>query len=243
MRGKIPLRAALALSAVICILGLSATSARAAIFTENFDGITAPAGNFNGAPAGQVTTTHDLVWGANLAGWTASGAGAIHAVDTANTWTGGTVSTNPPDWGVMIWQDNVITQTAGIPGSNTNGTLYSIDFLAAGAVYENAGQVNNGTTDNLQIEVLRASDSAVLDTFNHTPAQPVGPGNLGLLPVNFGYTGDGSGDILFRIGPGNGNQGRFQGTIDDLSLSVIPEPASLALLGLGGLALIRRRWR
>ena len=120
----------------------------------------------------------------------------------------------------MIWQDNAITQWEGIAGSNDAGTPYRIDFLAAGAVYEVAGQVNDGTTDNLLIEVLRASDSAVLHTFNHTPALPVGEGDLGLLPVNFTYTGDGSGDILFRIGPGNADQVRFQGTIDDLSLSV-----------------------
>ena len=191
-----------------------------ALFYESFEAITAPAGNFNGAPAGQVTTTHDLVFGASLTGWSGSGGGVIHAVDTHNTWTGGVVSTNPPNWAVMIWQDNVITQTAGIAGSNDSGLEYSIDFLAAGAVYEIAGQLNDGATDNLQVEVLRASDSTVLHTFNHTPTPPVGVGDLGLLPVSYTYTGDGSGDILFRVGPGNPGQGRFQGTIDDLQLSV-----------------------
>ncbi len=191
-----------------------------ALYFEGFETLTAPPGNFNGAPTGQVTTTHDLVFGASLTGWSGTGGGVIHAVDTHNIWTGGVVSTNPPNWAVMIWQDNAITQWEGIAGSNDAGTPYRIDFLAAGAVYEVAGQVNDGTTDNLLIEVLRASDSAVLHTFNHTPALPVGEGDLGLLPVNFTYTGDGSGDILFRIGPGNADQVRFQGTIDDLSLSV-----------------------
>ena len=226
-------------SGILACLGGSAGATT--IFTENFDSITAPPANFNGAPAGQVTTTHDLVFGASLAGWGNAGAGSVHAVDHANTWPGPTG--NPSNWGVMIWQDNVITQSAGIGGSNTNGTLYSVDFLAAGAVYEAPGQVNNGTTDNLLIEVLRASDSAVLHSFNHTPAPPVGVGNLGLLPVNFGYTGDGSGDILFRVGPGNPNQGRFQGTIDDLSLTVVPEPSAAALVGLAGLGFVLRRRR
>ena len=229
------------LGAALLAGGLMATSAQAAIFTENFNAISAPGGNFNGAPVGQVTTTHDLVFGANLTGWSKSGAGVIHAVDTANTWTGGSVSTNTQNWGVMIWQDNVITQTSGIAGSNDNGTEYQIDFLGAGAVYENAGQVNNGTTDNLKIEVLRASDNTVLHTFNQVVAQPIGVGNLGLTAYDFSYTGDGSGDIKFRIGPGNAGQGRFQGTIDDLELSIVPEPSSLALLGLGGLLLARRR--
>ena len=221
--------------------GLMATSAQAALFIEDFNAITAPPGNFNGSPVGQVTTTHDLVFGANLTGWSKSGAGVIHAVDTANMWTGGSVSNNTQNWGVMIWQDNVITQTSGIAGSNDNGVQYSIDFLGAGAVYEAAGQVNNGTTDNIQIEVLRASDNTVLHTFNQVVAQPIGVGNLGLTAYDFSYTGDGSGDIKFRIGPGNANQGRFQGTIDDPELSIVPEPSSLAFLGLGGLLLARRR--
>ena len=224
---------------VMALLSLGSQAQAATIFSENFDGITAPGGNFNGGPAGQVTTTHDLVFGASLTGWGTAGAGTIHAVDTANTWPGPTA--NPSNWGVMIWQDNVITQTSGIAGSNALGTDYSIDFLAGGAVYEAGSQVNNGTTDGLQIEVLRASNSAVLHTFDHMPAPPVGVGNLGLAPVNFTFAGDGSGDILFRVGPANPNQSRFQGTIDNLSLSTVPEnvpePASIAIWTVLGLCL------
>lgn len=220
MKPLLPFTAISSICLVLC------ASAEAQIFSENFDGITGL--SLNGAPSGQVTTTHDLGFGGSLGGWSNTGAGTIHAVDTANTWTEGAVSANPRNWGVMLWQDNVITQTAGIAGSNDNGTQYRIDFLAAGAVYESAGQVNNGTTDKLLVEVLRASDSAVLHSFDHTPAAPLGPGDLGLLPVNFNYTGDGSGDILFRIGPGNANQGRFQSTIDDLELSIIP-PGALGI--------------
>ena len=61
------------------------SSGAAVLFTEDFNGISAAPGNFNGSPSGQVTTTHDLVFGAGLTGWSGSGAGAIHAVDTANT--------------------------------------------------------------------------------------------------------------------------------------------------------------
>ena len=236
-----PTRKHLALYASGILACFSSTAGATTIFSENFDGITAPGGNFNGAPAGQVTTTHDLVFGASLAGWGTAGAGTIHAVDTNNTWTGGSVSANAQNWGVMFWQDNVIAQSAGIGGSNTIGTLYSIDFLGAGGVYEAAGQVNNGTTDGLRVEVLRASDSAVLHSFDHLTAQPIGVGNLGLTAMNSTYTGDGSGDILFRVGPVNAGAGRFQGTIDDLALTVVPEPSSAALFGLAGLGLVLRR--
>ncbi len=213
--------------------------AGAAIFHADFNGLVP--GNINGGPGGQFITAHDMVVGASVPGWSNSGAGTIHAVDTANAFSGPLGTGNPRNWGVMFWQDNVITQTAGIAGSNNASVPYSIDFLAAGGVYHAASQVNNGTTDNILIEVLRASDSAVLHSFNHAPLQPIGVGDLGLIPVNFGYTGDGSGDILFRLGPGQPGQRRFQGTIDDLSLT--PEPSSVALLGLGGLALLMRRRR
>ena len=230
---------------IVLFLATAFSMHAAIIFTEDFNAITAPAGNFNGAPAGQVTTGHDLVFGASLGGWANGGTSTIHAVDTANTWPGPTG--NPQNWGVMIWQDNVITQQAGIAGSNDVGITYTIDFLAAGAVYEVAGQVNNGTTDNLLIEVLRASDSAVLHSFNQIVPQPVGAGNLGLTAYNFNYAGDGSGDILFRIGPGNINQGRFQGTIDDLMLSnnvaPVPEPSTYAMFGILGLAIFAYRRR
>jgi hypothetical protein len=192
------------------------------IYTEDFNSINAPLGHFNGGPNGQSTARHDLVYGADLmTGWTKSSSftNDIHCVDTANTWSGGVVSTNPQNWGIMIYATTIITQSDGIVGSNTIGTQYSIDFLAAGAVYQITSQVNNGSNDKLLVEVLRALDSAVLHSFNHIPAAPVGVGNLGLLPVSFAYTGDGSGNIKFRIGSGNPGQGRFQGTIDDLSLS------------------------
>ena len=208
-----------------------------ALVYESFDGITDL--DVNGGPNGQVTTTHEVGVRGTLAGWSNEGAGTIHAVDTHNIWTGGVVSTNPANWGVMIWQDNVITQIAGTPGSNDSGVGYSIDFLAAGAVYENNGsQVNDGTTDGIQIEVLRASDSAVLHTFTQVVAQPIGVGNLGLTPYSFTYTGDGSGDILFRVGPVNAGQGRFQGTIDDLQLTLAgsvsgPEITSITEIGEG----------
>jgi hypothetical protein len=211
-------RTYLALTATGILSFLNGTAGAQTIFTEDFNSITGL--GLNGGPVGQVTTTHDLGFGGSLAGWGKSGAGSIHAVDTANTWPGPTA--NPQNWGVMIWQDNVITQSAGIAGSNDSGVDYHIDFLGAGAVYEAAGQVNNGTTDGLRIEVLRASDSAVLHTFDQVVAQPIGVGDLGLTPYSFTYTGDGSGDILFRVGPVNAGQGRFQGTIDELELSVVP---------------------
>jgi len=238
-----------AISGICMLLG---GSAAAQIFTEDFNSFAGVLNGNQGGARGQHITTHDMGHSGNLTGWSKAGAGTVHAVDTANVWTDpSTVTANPQNWAVMIWGGNgvganiinEITLAAPIAGSNTIGTPYRIDFLGAGGVYHAASQVNDGTTDALRIQVLRASDSAVLHTFDQIVAQPTGVGNLGLTPYSFNYTGDGTGDIVFRITGVNDTVTRFQGTIDDLSLTSVPEPSATALLGLAGLGLILRRRR
>jgi hypothetical protein len=194
-------------------------SAGAQIFTEDFESITAA--NFNGAPSGQVGTGLDLAFGGSLAGWSASGGGAVHIVDSANLWSAdGPV--NPRNFAAMIWQGNpnILTLDSPIAGANDLDTVYVIDFLAAPAVYEHPPQAT-GPEDGLLIEVLRADDSEVLHFFEHFPGEFVGnQGDLGLTPGSFTYTGDGSGDIVLRIGPTSLGVPYFGGAIDDLKLSI-----------------------
>ena len=221
-----------------------------AIFTEDFNSFTGVLNGNAGQNDGQHITTHDMGHSGTLTGWNRAGAGTAHAVDTANVWTDpSTVTANPQNWAVMIWGGNgvganiinEITLAAPIAGSNTIGTPYRIDFLGAGGVYHAASQVNDGTTDALRIQVLRASDSAVLHTFDQIVAQPTGVGNLGLTPYSFNYTGDGTGDIVFRITGVNDTVTRFQGTIDDLQLSPATSP-TLALRVTGSGANLDLEW-
>lgn len=212
------------------------------LFSESFDGFTAPPANFNGA---QFETGLDLAHTGALPGWTATGGGAVHAVDHANA-TGSVAS--PRDFAPMIWggSPNILTLDDPILGSNELGTPYELSFDASPAVYQAAGQ-ETGATDGLLIEVLRGSDDAVLHTFTHLPgAWPGGASSFSLLPALFSYTGDGTGDIYLRIGPSSPGAGRFGGAIDNLLLSsaaVVPEPSSFALafLALAGLGLFG--WR
>ncbi len=60
----------------VAILGLAAgisfalcAAAGAQIFSEDFESFTAPVGNFNGGPSGQVGTGLDIAHSGSLSGW------------------------------------------------------------------------------------------------------------------------------------------------------------------------------
>jgi len=210
------------------------------IFTEDFDGVIG--GTFNG---GQYQSGLDLAFGANVAGWAKAGAGAVHVVDHANV-TGNIV--NPRNFAPMLWggSPNILTMESTIFGSNTLGELYEVEFLASPSVYQAASQASQAT-EGVLIEVLRGDNSVLA---SHTSLPGAWAGNMAFVTDGFQYTGDGTGDIRFRVSPSNPGVGRFGSAIDDLqlsvSVSVIPEPSSfilaaLGLLGLIGCGRLRRR--
>ncbi len=195
------------------VFALSSGAHSQSIFTADFDDFTS--GNFNG---GQFETDWDLGVGGNLPGWNKSGGGTVHIIDHANQ-TGDLV--NPRNFAVMIWENNVITQDVATAVSNEIGTEYVVEFLASPAVYQ-AGNQQTSAADGLLIELLNSSDEVVA-AYIHLPG--AWAGNTILLPDSFTYTGDGTGDVRFRVGPSNFNSGRFGGAIDNLVLA----PATFAL--------------
>ena len=221
-------RTYLALTASGILTCLSGTAGATTIFTEDFNGY---AGNQNNT---QGNTGLNVAFGGNVAGWSTSGAGVMHAVDLGTS-----------NWAIMFWQDNVITQTVGI-AANGSGTDYEVNFNYGTAVYGQAGQAT-GAGDSILVEVLRG-DNTVLASNTFTPGA-WGAGNYNLdagLQGTLPYVGDGTGDVRLKIGPAAGSfrQGRFAGEIDNLSVSnAIPEPSSAILLGLSGFALLLRRKR
>jgi hypothetical protein len=148
-----------------------------------------------------------VAYNGNVAGWTPAGNGAMHAVDRANP----AGQSNPPDWAVMIWQDNVITSRAF--DANAAGHAYRVNFEAGAAVYADASQATQAG-DGLLIEVLRGDNSVLA---RHTQAPGGWAGKMALAAAVFEYNGDGSGNVRLRIGPAKTlTSGRFQGVIDNL---------------------------
>ncbi len=234
-----PNRTYLALTASGILTCLSGTAGATTIFTEDFNSYS---GNQNNT---QGDTGLEVAHSGTVASWTNSGAGTMHAVDLTNL--GG--ESNPSDWAIMFWQDNVITQTVGI-AANKSGTSYEVNFDYGTAVYAQTHMSQRTLAgDELLVEVLRG-DNSVLASGTFAPGEWVDgtTGNWNLqagLQGTLPYVGDGTGDVRVRIGPSAGtlNQGRFAGEIDNLSVDLIPEPSSSVLFGLGGLALILRRKR
>ena len=75
---------------------------------------------------------------------------------------------------------------------------------------------------------------------------PMVPG-AGSVPVSDGYTGDLSGfefiGVRFAQGMGGSGAEHHTTTVDNVSLTLTPEPMSMSILALGGIALLRRRRR
>ena len=143
----------------------------------------------------------------------------------------------------MFWTDNVITLTTGI-GANDSGTAYEVNFDYGTAVYAGTHMSQaTGATDGLVVEVLRA-DNSVLATGTYMPGAWSYPTNVNLsagLQGTLSYTGDGSGNVKIRVRSLVPGSSHFGGEIDNVS--VVPEPATLALLGLAGLGLVLGRKR
>lgn len=207
------------------------------IFTEDFNSYT------SGNPSYvQGDTGFTVEYGGTVAGWDNSGGNAVHGVEVA-----------PGDWAVMLINDNILTLSSGISGSNTNGTGYALNFDYGTANF--AGDGNATTADSsLEVEILR-SDNSVLASGNFAPGAWAS-GNYDLqqgLTGTINYTGDGSGDLRIEIFAetdgaftGGAYNGIFGGSIDNISLETTPEPSALSSAALGlfclaGVAIWRRR--
>jgi len=240
--------------AALAMLGVFlASPARAAIYTDGF----------NAASANQNNTQHDTTLALQYDpassttyydNWTSSVFAQGHSVDlnpdNATLITGSPENLpNPNNWAAMLLFGQVLTSDANI-AANTSGQEYTVSFLAGPAGY-GPGQYSQRSqaaqSNGLRIEVIDNNGAgAVIGTTDFTDVDfdtNASALDLGLSNDSFNYTGSGNSDVKLRI-TGLGT-GVFQGSIDTISIDVVPEPSSFALcaLGLLSLGLIGRRKR
>lgn len=107
-----------------------------------------------------------------------------------------------------------------------NSKAYNITFYGA---HDQAGSsANSSITFDLLVGTGSAPASEVYDTFNNTSDVLA---YTGVSPNN--------GTIQFLLD--NNNVGSAEGWLNFISIEVVPEPSSLALLALGGVFTLRRR--
>lgn len=201
----------------------------AAIYSEDFNSYTGGSQN-----ASQPGTGLALSYGGSLPSWVSGGFHSVHAVDLG-----------AGNYAISLFADNVITQASGIQ-AGAAGRSYRVSFDAGASVYDLPEQATQ-VSDRLVVNVLREDDT-VLATYMVPPsAWETGPDAQALTSYSFTYTGDGSGAVRFQIktynSELNGISPRFGGAIDNLSVSAVPEPGTLALalLGVAGIGGCRRR--
>ncbi len=131
----------------------------------------------------------------------------------------------------FVQNENVLTQIGGY-GPLSTLVLTSVTGpvpIAGTGVYSGAGGTLNFSYSLTSLSVLGLSQS-VSGTWNYT-------GGTGTYANQVG-----SGTLAATITPKlNGAVGFDTGTVFGGSLNPVPEPASMAVLGLGAAALIRRR--
>lgn len=108
------------------------------------------------------------------------------------------------------------------------GTTYTVSYDYG---------TNSGAPQTLEATVFGADGTTVLGTDSAL-------GNSNTLITNtFTFVADGSQATLQFLDSPTNSSGSLDGILDNVSVVAVPEPASVALLSLGGIALLARRRR
>ena len=155
--------------------------------------------------AGQFETANNLRVGPTVPGWT--GSGPSHAVERG---------AGTSDWAPMFYLNYVLEQPVGIL-ANESGKVYRVAFDVGPAVYK-GGDGATASNDWLRIKMV-SSNNVTVGTYSSKPGAWAGAETL--HADSFLYTGDGSGPVKLSFSGNNPGLGRFQGAIDNVSVSSV----------------------
>ena len=224
---------------IVVVLGaLTAATQAQVIFTENFD-----------APLGAGVGTSGYAFGDSVSqargvtpGMGVAGSGAL--VLTNNTAPNG----NGFAGAAVQLQEMTVS---GNSSANLNDYVLSFDVTGtAGSLQlqiqtwsgQFFGGTQSGTLNTAPNPPGFGNDLALTSSFTH---YSLNLGNLAVFASQGTFSPLGQTvQIAFQLnGGGNGNPSQLVLSLDNVTLTMIPEPSSLALAGLGGMALmiIRRR--
>lgn len=231
------------LIAVSMVAGLTA-QASIFIINENFDSGLSPGAAFASyGPGGDGTSANNgIVAGVGVGGtsaWqitmTAAPGGAAGYAYYGAQYQNGGVTGNA--------SANLSDYTLSFDAVSTTATLGSLNLQLQSWTGAGFGGSMTGTLNTAPASPGYGNDQPLYGTYTHYSLNlgdtSIFQGNTGFLPNG------GTIQIAFQLnGPGAGANGWTETlNVDNLQLTMVPEPATLALCGLGlaGLMLIRRR--
>ncbi len=221
----------------VALVSSISASAQVTIINQNFDSGLSASESLSGYHGGDITSsTYGVVAGV--------GTGGSSAIQELNGTAGNTG--NGYGYAAVQLQEHVVSGNTSL---NLSDYTLSFDAMAT------AGSLN------LQIQswTLQNFGGSMTGTLNTAPANPgygndlplsssyqhysLNLGNSSIFPNvgTFDPTG-GTWQIAFQLnGGGNGNPANLTLNIDNVSLTMVPEPSTLALAALGALGLAFRR--
>ncbi|MEM9415767.1 MAG: PEP-CTERM sorting domain-containing protein [Planctomycetota bacterium] len=188
-------------------------------------------------------------------------AGAAQTAEAAIVYSGVQNITISGDANNFIW--NAVTfdfedTTQSVAGTATTGawtsgaTDYGMDFYGGGTWNANLGSNYNNASSGVVAQSWNNNAGTAISSLSLTSGSiPLSNGNTQYMVFRRADGTHGWVQVANVIGFSNSTDGNASLTIvdwafetdtaDDIAIAQAPEPGSLALLGLGGLALLRRR--
>ena len=146
---------------------------------------------------------------------------------------------------IEAWDYSFVSVQGTAPLAPGSGGVGTLDLLDNSCLALSGGEVGNFTIHESAMAVLSGGRIDALRSYQTVFAPDMGP-HIEMIVKDYSFdegsnrlTGTWVNDSLFNIQLYN--QAGYDAAIDNIYFTVIPEPTTLMLLGVGGLAVVRKR--